>query len=307
MLRVEPVHMKSKKPNFFIVGAAKSGTTSLADYIGQHPSVYMSPVKEPFFFVEDYGWSNEAEYLDLFSDVTNENAIGEASTGYLYDKGAASRIFNFSPEAKIIIILRNPIDMAYSYWKFMSLVGNEKLSFEDAIDINEQEFRFTSHFKEQAVNWWASYIYLDRAMYANQVKNYIQVFGESRVKLLIFEEFISDPIRLCRDVFEFLGVDNTFIPVMKKLNEGGEMRFKKLPFHRIDFAPRLRRILRKLLPAPAREKVRLFLRKLNTKPSNQSKINDLTKQMLVKFFKPDVENLQNSFCIDLKKYWNDFF
>ena len=109
-------------PNFFIVGAAKSGTTSLAEYLKQHPEIFMSEFKEPHYFLPEgamasnyYGtWDN---YMSLFKDVRNEKAIGEASTGYLYYPESARMIINRIPDAKIIISLRNPVEMAFSLYQ----------------------------------------------------------------------------------------------------------------------------------------------------------------------------------------------
>ncbi len=117
--------MYKKLPNFFIVGAAKSGTTSLVHYIEQHPDIYMSAVKEPFYYVSDHGYEDFDEYAGLFSGAKNELRVGEASTGYLFDPCAAQKIKDEYRDAKIIICLRNPIDMAFSYWKYMQVNGSE--------------------------------------------------------------------------------------------------------------------------------------------------------------------------------------
>lgn len=142
-------------PNFFIVGAAKSGTTSLYHYLKQHPEIYMSPVKEPKYFLASINkfphngpgdievdkkiirtWD---EYLKLFSNASVEKCIGEASCGYLYYcELVAPSIKRISPEAKIIIVLRNPVERAFSAYCYLFREGRETLSFEEALKIEEE-------------------------------------------------------------------------------------------------------------------------------------------------------------------------
>ncbi|MEZ4600791.1 MAG: sulfotransferase [Syntrophotaleaceae bacterium] len=282
--------MKStpKKPNFFIVGAAKSGTTSMAYYLAQHPEIFISARKEPFFFIKDAGMNNINEYYSLFKNSKKAKAIGEASTGYLFEKESAQLIKEFSPTAKVIIILRNPVDMAYSYWKYMSLIGNEEKSFEEAISHNERIFRNTEKFKRSSLRWWASYLYLERGLYYNQVRNYLEVFGRENVKIYIFEEFFSNLSYFCQDIFAFLGVNRGFSPDFKKLNEGGEIRFKFL--HKI----RNRRypLLKKFLPVAIRVKIQTTLLNLNIKKGKKESMQAETRSYLEEFYKDDIVNLE---------------
>ena len=120
-------------PNFLIIGAMKSGTTALYYYLEQHPEIYMSPVKEPNFFSSQErenaagAVARIGNYRDLFRGVSGETAIGEASHSYLYEPGAAAEIRRYAPEAKLIAILRNPIDRAYSHFLHMVRSGTEPL------------------------------------------------------------------------------------------------------------------------------------------------------------------------------------
>ena len=127
-----------KKPNFFIVGAAKCGTTSLYRYLRQHPDVFMPEQKEPNFFGSDLSYRfpriSQARYLSCFAKAKGETRIGEATTIYLYSEKAAEEIKAFSPEAKIIIMLRNPVDVLYSYHSQQLYSGNEDIpDFEEAL------------------------------------------------------------------------------------------------------------------------------------------------------------------------------
>ncbi|MDO8426875.1 MAG: sulfotransferase [Deltaproteobacteria bacterium] len=279
---------EAKKPNFFIVGAAKSGTTSLADNLKQHPEVFISPVKEPFYFVSDYGLKDFDSYLSLFKKAGDAKAIGEASTGYLFDGSAASSIKKAFPDSRIIIILRNPADMAFSYWKYMLIIGNESKSFEEAINKKEREYRKTEDFKRKCVNWWASYIYLERAMYSEQVKRFFDIFGSDRVRVCIFEDFIKRPEEYYTDIFHFIGVDENFVPKLSIRNEGGEVKYQFLK----NIINNKHTFLKKFFCKGVREKMRLFFLDVNTKKI-RSKMDPNTRELLNVFFKDDIKELES--------------
>lgn len=275
-------------PNFFIVGAAKSGTTSLAENLRQHPQVFFSSFKEPSYFVKDAGYKDFNEYTALFQKAGDAIAIGEASTGYLFDKSAPYAIKEHFPEAKIIIILRNPVDMAFSYWNYMRTIGNESKSFEEAISEGERAYRKTDYFKKKCINWWASYLYLERALYSQQVRRYVDVFGKGRVKIYIFEEFIKNLKDSYRDLFLFLGVDGFFTPNFRISNEGGEVRFRFLK----NIINSRHPMLKQFFPAAMRERMRMFLLGLNTMKSKKVKMNPDTRQRLDSFFEEDIRNIE---------------
>ena len=121
-----------RKPDFFIAGAPKCGTTAMHTYLQTHPEVFVSKVKEPSFFATDLHNSNPLvcnieEYLSLFAEVRDEKRVGEASTGYFYSQNAAKELKEFNPSASIIIMLRNPVDMMYSLHGQLLYQGNEDL------------------------------------------------------------------------------------------------------------------------------------------------------------------------------------
>ena len=126
------------KPNFFIIGAPKCGTTALSEYLREHPNIYMCTPKEPHYFDYDFEQYREVEtldeYLGLFEAATTEHiAIGEASACYLYSSVALEDIYQFAPQAKIIVMLRNPVDLAYSYHSQLLYASDENVpDFEQA-------------------------------------------------------------------------------------------------------------------------------------------------------------------------------
>jgi hypothetical protein len=194
-------------PNFFIVGAAKAGTTSLYSYLKQHPQVYMSPMKEPHYFSQvsaRYGRqrfvdvvAEEPEYLALFKGAGGYPAVGEASTSYLGFEDTAEKIYERLPEAGIIILLRDPIERAYSHYLMDVRQRGQKLSFYDAIVKERQEPEF---------GWdkdWHRYTEL----YYPKVKRYLDVFGPSQVLVLLTEFLQRNPSETLEQTTEFLGLD----------------------------------------------------------------------------------------------------
>ena len=179
-------------PNFFIVGAAKSGTTSLYTWLQQHPDVYMSPTKEPHFFSRDvirtplHVVRKTEEYLALFSEAAGYRAIGEASASYFASwKVVPERIKQTIPNARIIILLRDPVERAYSDYLMYFRRGQESRSFLDALKNSELR-----------------YIYIQT--YTEAVQKYLQVFGTEKVLILMFQELKTNPIQLIRKVTRFL-------------------------------------------------------------------------------------------------------
>jgi hypothetical protein len=224
-------------PNFLIVGAAKSGTTSLYAYLAQHPDVYLCPVKEPCFFSDGNPRlvRTNLEYEALFDTRTSEKAVGEASASYLYDPEAPKKIKALMNGVKIIIILRNPINRAYSQWgQIFYQLGYEELSFEEAL--LEEDTRISlGKFNEDSPFYYGFYHYFHVGLYYEQVKRYFDIFYRERVQVHIFEEFIKDPGQTCKEIFSFIGVDPGFIPVIEKHNMAASFRFGFL--HKLLLSP----------------------------------------------------------------------
>lgn len=293
--------MSSRKPNLFIVGAAKSGTSSLATYLAQHPDIFVSGIKEPAYYVKDAGYDDWGEYLSLFAG-RKELVLCDASTGYLYENTTAKDIALNHPGARILIMLRNPIDMAFSYWQYMQVDGNESCAFLESISDKQREIRRTDKFKHACKNWWCSYLYLERAMYFRQVKRYIDTFGRENVQIHIFEEFIKDPKETLQSILMFLG-----LPLYDDFNTdrientGGKIRSKflrDLVYHK-EYA-----VLRKIFPPKLREQIRFFVRDIN-RQAVKEKITDSTRLELKNLFSDDVGALKELINSDILS-WHDF-
>ncbi len=198
-------------PNFFIVGAARSGTTSLYEYLGRVPSVYMPTVKEPHYFAPSVPENNhisrfvthdKTKYLSLYKDVKEEQAIGEASPSYLLDVDSPKAIHSIVPDARIIMILRDPIERAFSHYLMNVRERWETLPFYDAIQ---------KDYNRSHKGYFVSHLYVETGFYSTQVEQYLKTFGPSRVKILIFEEFIKDTEAAVKEVLKFLGLPS-YVP-----------------------------------------------------------------------------------------------
>jgi hypothetical protein len=192
-------------PDFFIVGAAKAGTTSLFDSLAQHPQVFTPRVKEPHHFstlappperraffpsVRD-----EDEYLALFAAARAEQVVGEASTSYLWDPEAAARIRSVAPGARIVVMLRDPVERAWSHYLNDVREGFETRSFDEAIEEDAAD---------PDGRWGDANLYVQLGFYTHQLRRYLETFPDTLV--LFFEEFVRDvPGHLDRTC-DFLGV-----------------------------------------------------------------------------------------------------
>ena len=214
---------KRNYPNFIIIGAMKAATTSLYTYLRQHPEIFMSTIKEPMFFnrlKEKSKGSVENEkklfnkYLKLFEKVKNETAIGEASPAYIYNEDCAKLIKNYLPKVKIIVVLRQPAERAYSNYLHALRAGKEPLTnFEKALSEESKRMR---------ENWGPLFYYKDKGYYYKQLKRYYDVFPEESIKVLLFDDILNKPQSILIEVFKFLKLsDSVAIDVNKKSNVSG--------------------------------------------------------------------------------------
>lgn len=194
------------RPNFFIVGGAKCGTTTLFGWLRGHPEVFFPVVKEPSFFGDQGGRPpvvrNLEEYLGLFAQAGGHRVIGDASPSYLQRPAAAQQIHDLAPDAKIVICLRNPVDMIRSRHAHRCLNGREpEWDLERAlVRPAEQELAR----RAQRGQPWADY--LGQAHMAAQVQPYLDLFGRDRVLIVVLEELAADPQATYRRLCAFVGI-----------------------------------------------------------------------------------------------------
>ncbi len=281
-----------RKPNFFIVGAPKCGTTSMYMLLRQHQDIFMPEQKEPGFFGSDlryrYPRVSKRKYISYFSKAKEEKCVGEATPSYLYSKEAAKEIEEFSPKARIIIILRNPVDMLYSLHSQLLYGGNENIvDFEQALRAEENRKRGKRIPKDAGS--FHSYYYHEKVKYAEQVRRYFDAFGRESVHIIIFDDFIRDTENVYRQTLQFLGVNPAFQPTFKIFNPNKRARSRFL--RRIMKSYSLRMAVSTFIPRVLLRKIYLILRKLNTRYLPRAPMSQELRRRLQGEFKDEVEKL----------------
>jgi len=215
------------KPNFFILGAPKCGTTSLAAWLAEHPSIYLSPTKEPHFFNTDHNrYLNSLQsYEKLFEGATGKHhAVGEASVWYLYSSAAVANILAYNPEAKFIVMLRNPIDMAPSLHEELVFTGRENVK-DFASAWNLQDARREGISLPRMV-WEPKYLqYGALCSLGAQVERLFQLVPHNRVNVVLLEDLTRDAGGTYRSVLRFLGVDDDCRRNFEALNQAKSRRW----------------------------------------------------------------------------------
>ncbi len=296
-------------PNFLIIGAAKSGTTSLYRYLGQHPQVYAN-VKEPSYFAlagksVQYNGPGDQEgfvrrvttdrdaYERLFDGVTQEKAYGEASVLYLYSPEAPGRIKQTIPDVKLMAILRNPVERAFSGFLHMRRDGREPLA-----DFAAALAAETSRVE---ANWEHQWHYTRLGYYYTQLKRYYDLFPAENIAVFTFDEFRSSPVAVLQDIFRFLEVDDSFVPdTSLKYNVSGVPQSRVL--HKFLIRPnRLKDIVRPLLPRSARRSLGALVRRYNITDRKPELPQDI-RHYLVKLYRDEILQLESLINKDLS-HW----
>jgi hypothetical protein len=301
--------LEVKLPNFLIVGAAKSGTTLLYYLLSQHNDVFMPKLKEPHFLslsalpdkagegkysIGEY-ISSFVDYQSLFVGADKYKRVGEASVSYLeFPDVTIPNILKHLPskeETNIIILLRNPIERAYSHYMMKKRDGVENLPFWDAIQFDTIESRLKSGYD-------FTWDYVSLGFYFEKVKKYMEVFPN--VKVLLYEEFVKDMRYYTRDVAVFLGLEvDNFYPVLKfKVNPSGEPRGKiAVVFHKLIFGDNLaKRVFKRFTSYKTRMYIKSLVGSLILK---KGAIDRRSKEYLHSIYKDDVRALEKLLGRDL--------
>lgn len=295
-------------PDFLIIGAAKAGTSSLYHYLKQHPQVYMSPVKEPKFFALegealDFAGPRDQErmargsitnfqdYCALFQDYSGEVAVGEASTLYLYSSTAAERIQHYIPHAKLIAILRNPVERAYS--NYLHMIRNDTETLAD----------FTQALKEEEIriqnNWMPFWHYRQRGFYYAQLRRYYDLFDRDQIRIYLYEDLVADSPGLMRNIFQFISVDDSFCPDMSvKHNISGVPKNKVLHNLLIRSNP-LKSAIKPLLPSRMSSRIAEKVRVRNLKKPS---FDEEARLQLIETYRDDIVKLQELIDRDVSSW-----
>ena len=309
-----------KKPDFFIAGQSKSGTTALYHFLRAHPRIHMSRPKEPNYFAKDFCRDpdpagsfhprTEEEYLSFFAGAGPDDLCGEASACYLYSKVAAREIHAFNPEAKLIAMLREPVDFLYSYYlqqlKNPITEGEDAPDFETALAL-EAERKAGRRIPNGCLVPELLY-YSERIRYADQLERVYASFDPAQVLVIIYDDFRRDNAAVYRQVLEFLGVDPTFTPRFETHNKGAELRSKRMQtlMRKVTFgdgwAAPIKKAVKALLPREVRKgMVDAVYKKVVFKPK-EGLDPDLVRR-LKRDFRPEVEKIGAMLGRDLVTLW----
>lgn len=311
---------RQKLPNFFVVGAAKSGTTSLYEYMKMHPQIYMAPIKETHHFSTDIDNSKfrpnyarslnkdlskfletdmqegifhafvkeRDQYNKLFKNVKDEKAIGEITNSYLYSQEAARNIFTRFPDAKVIMMLRNPIDRAFSHYLMDLRIGYETNDFMTALK---------KDMARDPKGWGISNLYVEIGMYAEQVKRFIEIFPERQRRIYLFDDFKKDAGTVVKDMFTFLGVDpNVDIDYSQKFNPSFIPKNKLIG--KLNTQKKIKDWLKGVLPKSVKSK----FKKTFYTDKDLPRITPAERKFLADIFRNDVMKLGKLLNRDLSKW-----
>ena len=217
------------KPTFLLIGTQKGGTTSLYSYLASHPQVSASIIHEIHYFSFNYNCGERwyrAHFLPPWWLRSRGLQVGEASTSYLFIPWVPARVAAFAPDLKLIVMLRNPVDRAYSHYKMSVRQGRETLSFEKAIALESERLQRERGLfgPDKAFAQGTSHrvhSYLLRGHYAEQLERWFAHFPHQQILILESEKFFFEPERLYTKVQAFLGLPEYHLSTYHRFNAGG--------------------------------------------------------------------------------------
>jgi hypothetical protein len=297
----------SRRPDFYIVGAPKSGTTAMYEYLRQHPDLYLPERKELRYFggdldIRDRIPLTEDEYLAYFAGAPPNSLIGTAYVWYLYSRSAAAEISRFTPEARIVVMVRNPVDMLPALHAEHLTNGNEDISsFREALAAEPDRRagrRIPAH-----VHLPQGLLYSEVPRYAEQIERYAAAFGRERVHVIVFDDFSAAPADAYRSTLRFLGVRDDFAPgSFEVINANRRLRSERLRHFLARPPAPARAIARRLVPQRLRQAGHARLKALNVVAQPREPVPDDVRERLRRQFADEVERLSSLLDRDLR-HW----
>ena len=297
------------RPNFFLVGAPKCGTTALYEYLRPHPRVFMPELKEPHFFARDLGMypriKTPEAYTRLFAESTERHlALGEASVYYLRSSVAIPAIRDFNPEARIIAMFRNPVDMVYSLHSQLLHVSEETVEdFESAWRLQERRARGLD--LPPKIRSPLLIQYAQVGQFGTQAQRVLSTFPAAQVKLLLFDDFAASPQRVYDEVIDFLGIPHDGRSEFPRINENKRSRVAWLRRFYRKPPPALRATIRNLKEKVGSEGIGALKKRivaLNTVRERRPPLSPALRAELVETFRDEVALLARLMNRDLS-HW----
>ncbi len=314
------------KPNFFVIGVVKGGTTSLYHYLLQHPDIYLPPIKETNHFaakdiresdfLPEYAMdvkidldayirsgmkrqvhiahvNDRNQYEKLFSKVKDESAIGEISNCYMICPSAAREIHDYAPGAKIMVVLRNPIHRAWSqYLMNLREAKDGDGGFIAALEADRDRTK---------TGWGVNHQYLELGRYASQLKRYFDLFGRENVLVMFYEEYRQSPAQVMKEICRFLGVDDGFeFDFSEESNKAGMPR--SVALNKMLVKSGAIKALKGITPKSVRKK---FAQALYT-DKNLPRIAENEKAWLAEYYSEEMRELENLIGDGVPRWWPEF-
>lgn len=296
-----------RKPDFFIIGKPKSGTTALYQFLQQHPQVFMSEVKEPQFFDHDRAeevrachsgsphedryrqaacrYATERDYLRLFERARDGQVAGEASPSYIESAVAADAIHQFNPDARIIVLFREPVSFLQSvFYQNKRTLNEDADSLETAMDLEAD--RKAGRKLPKQIDWPGRVFYSERIKYAEQLERFLAFFPRQQISVFLYEDFRKDNAATVREIAGFLGIDRDAPIAYSQHNERRINRFA--PIKRVVKSWQLRKRIKTWPPLLVAALEKAYACVFLAKPEKDD-LDDDCREKLMRRFKPEVE------------------
>ena len=300
------------RPNFFIIGAPKCGTTALWSYLSTHPNISMSDPKEPHYFASDIKTkriTTEQQYLKCFKGIEERHTIvGESSVWYLFSKDAVPNIIEFNDQAKFIVMVRNPVDMAYSLHSQLVFVGHEdEIDFSKAWRLQDARARgenLPKFYLEEKLFQYGEVCHL-----GNQIERLYENVDKEQVKVIVFDEFAADPRKIYSSVMEFLSIEDDGRRKFPKINSNkiikNETFEKLLNIERVPMLASLSRKAKAYFGIPhwgVTRPIAKLIRGRNITYRSREPMGQELREELTEYFKNDVGKLSDQLSKDLSSW-----
>jgi hypothetical protein len=298
----------NKRPNFFIIGAPKCGTTALSKYLSEHPNVFFCDPKEPHYFADDFDGHklvrNVALYEKLFEKATAEqNVVGEGSVFYLYSKKALENIKEYNPDSKIIVMLRNPIDLVHSlHQQCLHVFYEDEPIFEKAWKLQElrnQSLHIPALCREPKLLQYSQF-----GFFSENIEMLNNIFPKSQIKIIVFDEFIRDTKKIYDEVLTFLNLPSHPKTTFERVNEAQGIRNRYLN-NIVRVSPIfLYELMIKIRMVPLLSFLPKIIKRIIKKPQTRPTLSDKFRNELKVFYKNDIEKLSKIIDKDLSAWIN---
>lgn len=295
-----------RRPQLFLVGAPKAGTSALANLLARHPQIGMCKVKEPNYFNRDLDLPrpvSESEYLSLFPQTPETELLADASILYLYSRTAAEAIAAYAPDARILVMLRDPVDAMHAWHSQMVFTANEPIrDFREALDAEALRVQGRS-LPGAGVSQRCPELlfYRDVMRYAEQLERYLGVFDAGQIHVVAYDDFAASPRSVFAGVVDFLGLDRGFEPEWRVVNPNKVRRSWALHY---GLKKVFARPVRALLPLRARLALIKLLDRVNSRQEARAGLDPALRAALREECRPDVERLGELLGRDYAALWS---